>query len=216
MATGGCLTTVVIEDRPEARDGLRALLNGTEGYRCQAAFRSMEEAMSKLGDEAPSAVLVDIGLPGMSGIEGIRWLHGKYPQTPLIALTVFEDDERIFDALCAGASGYLLKKTAPARLLESIKEAVEGGAPLSPEIARKVITLFRVQRRPEKPDHHLTPHEVRILTLLADGHNYSTAARQMNVTVNTVSFHMKRIYEKLHVHSKSQAVAKALRDRIVH
>jgi DNA-binding NarL/FixJ family response regulator len=216
MSTGDLLTTVVIEDRPDTREGLRLLIDGTPGYRCDGAFGSMEDALSQLTGEAPKAVIVDIGLPGLSGIEGIRLLRKRYPDAALLALTVYEDNDRIFSALCAGASGYLLKKTPPARLLESIREAVvDGGAPMSPEVARKVINLFRDKGPPPNADYKLTPHEVRILKLLADGHNYTTAARELGVTLDAVSFHMKRIYEKLHVHSKSQAVAKALRDRIV-
>ena len=130
-------------------------------------------------------------------------------------LTVYDDDERIFDALCAGASGYLLKKTPPDRLLESLKEAVSGGSPMSPEVARRVIVLFRDIRPPERADYELTHHELRLLKLLVEGHNYKTAASELNVSINTISFHMKRIYEKLQVHSKSEAVAKALRDRLV-
>jgi DNA-binding NarL/FixJ family response regulator len=127
-------------------------------------------------------------------------------------LTVYDDDERIFDALCAGASGYLLKKTPPARLLDSLREAVEGGAPMSPEVARRVITLFQRVRPPDRADYDLTPHETRILKMLVDGHNYRSAARELDVSVNTVAFHVKRIYEKLQVHSKSEAVAKAIRN----
>lgn len=125
------------------------------------------------------------------------------------------DDERIFDALCAGACGYLLKKTPPARLLESLREAVAGGSPMSPEVARRVIALFRDIRPPERADYELTPHETRLLKLLVEGHNYKTAAVELCVSVNTVSFHMRRIYEKLQVHSKSEAVAKALRNRLI-
>src|SRR5262249_53056474 len=127
----------------------------------------------------------------------------------------YGDDERIFEALCAGACGYLLKKTAPARLLESLKEAVDGGSPMSPEIARRVVTLFRQFRPPDKADYQMTPHETRLLKLLIDGHNYKTAALELGVSVNTVSFHMRHIYEKLQVHSKSEAVSKALRDHLI-
>jgi DNA-binding NarL/FixJ family response regulator len=130
-------------------------------------------------------------------------------------LTVYDDDDRIFEALCAGASGYLLKKTSPARLLESLEEAVAGGAPMSPEVARRVIRLFRDIRPPDKCDYHLTPHETRLLKLLVEGHNYKTAAVELNVSIHAVSFHMRSIYEKLQVHSKSEAVAKALRNRLV-
>jgi len=129
-------------------------------------------------------------------------------------LTVYDDDDRIFDALCAGACGYLLKRTSPARLLESLKEAVSGGAPMSPEVASRVISLFRDIRPPERAGYDLTPHESRLLKLVVDGHNYTTAAEELNVSYNTVKFHMRHIYEKLQVHSKSEAVAKAMRERL--
>jgi len=130
-------------------------------------------------------------------------------------LTVYEDDERIFDALCAGACGYLLKRTSPARLIESLREAVQGGSPMSPEVARKVVALFREFRPPERADYQLTPHETRLLKLLVEGHNYKTAAAELGVTFHTVHFHMRNIYQKLQVHSKSEAVSKALRNRII-
>ena len=163
----------------------------------------------------PDIALCDIGLPGMSGIEGIRILKERHPQLQLMMLTVYDDDDRIFDALCAGACGYLLKRTSPKRLLESLSEAASGGAPMSPEVASRVIKLFRDIRPPEKADYELTPHETRLLKLIVQGHNYTTAAEELGVSYNTVKFHMRRIYEKLQVHSKSEAVAKALRDRII-
>ena len=209
------IKVAIIEDRREIRDGLAMLIGGTEGFRCTGAFRSMEEALAKINSDLPDVALCDIGLPGMSGIEGMRLLKEQYPKLLLLMLTVYDDDERIFDALCAGACGYLLKKTPPARLLEGLKEAVTGGSPMSPEVARRVITLFREIRPPERADYELTPHETRLLKLLVEGHNYKTAALELNVSINTVSFHMRRIYEKLQVHSKSEAVAKALRDRLV-
>jgi DNA-binding NarL/FixJ family response regulator len=209
------IKVAIIEDRREIRDGLGMLINGTDGFRCTGSFRSMEEALAKISFELPDVVLCDIGLPGMSGIEGMRILKESYPKLLLLMLTVYDDDERIFNALCAGACGYLLKKTPPVRLLESLKEAVEGGSPMSPEVARRVIAIFRDIRPPERADYELTPHETRLLKLLVEGNNYKTAAAELNVSVNTVSFHMRRIYEKLQVHSKSEAVAKALRDRLV-
>jgi DNA-binding NarL/FixJ family response regulator len=209
------IRVAVIEDRRDIREGLAALINGTEGFECNGAFRSMEEALEAIGRNLPDVALVDIGLPGMSGIEGIRILKERHPDQVLIMLTVYNDDERIFDALCAGACGYLLKNTPPARLLESVAEAVRGGSPMSPEIARRVVTLFRDIRPPEKAEHQLTPHETRLLKLLVEGHNYKTAAKELDVSVNTISFHMRHIYDKLQVHSKSEAVAKALRHRLV-
>jgi DNA-binding NarL/FixJ family response regulator len=205
----------IIEDRREIRDGLTMLIDGTDGFHCTGSYRSMEEALSKIASEVPDVALCDIGLPGMSGIEGMQILKERFPNLLLLMLTVYDDDERIFDALCAGACGYLLKKTPPARLLEALTDAVNGGSPMSPEVARRVITLFRDIRPPERADYQLTPHEVRILKLLVEGHNYKTAAFELNVSINTISFHMRHIYEKLQVHSKSEAVAKALRDRLV-
>jgi DNA-binding NarL/FixJ family response regulator len=210
------IKVALIEDRREIREGLGMLINGTPGYACTGSFRSMEDALPRIsGNDLPDVVLCDIGLPGMSGIEGMRILKERFPNLLLLMLSVYDDDERIFDALCAGACGYLLKKTPPLRLLESLKEAVMGGSPMSPEVARRVIALFRDIRPPERADYELTPHETRLLKLLVEGHNYKTAAVELNVSVNTVSFHMRRIYEKLQVHSKSEAVAKALRDRLV-
>jgi DNA-binding NarL/FixJ family response regulator len=209
------IKVAVIEDRSEIRNGLAALINGTEGYSCAGAFRSIEHALAGIGPPLPDIVLVDIGLPGMSGIEGIRLLKERYPNVQFLVLTIYDDDERIFEAVCAGACGYLLKRTAPARLLESLKEVSEGGAPMSPEVARRVIKLFREIRPPKHADYELTPHQIRLLKLFADGHNYKTAAAELGVTVDTIAFHLRHIYEKLQVHSKSEAVAKALRDHII-
>lgn len=209
------LKVAIVEDQRELREGLALLINNTANYGCTGSYGSMEEALVKIEHNLPHLVLSDIGLPGMSGIEGIRILKERHPQLVVLMLSVYEDDERIFDALCAGASGYLLKKTQPARLIESLREAMQGGAPMSPEVARRVIGLFREVRPPKRADYELTPHETRLLKLLVEGHNYKTAAVELNVSVNTISFHMRHIYEKLQVHSKSEAVAKALRNRII-
>ena len=213
--SSGALKVAVVEDLEDIRDGLRVLINGMPGYCCVAACGSMEQALEEFARDIPDVALVDIGLPGASGIEGTRVLKERYPATQVIILTVYDDDARIFQALCAGAYGYLLKNTPPIRLLESIREVVEGGAPMSPEIARRVISLFQKVRPEESPDQQLTPHEMRILKLFVDGHNYKTASVELNVSVNTISFHVRRIYEKLQVHSKSEAVAKALRHNLI-
>jgi len=209
------LTVAIVEDQRQIREGLARLINGTPGYRCSESFGSMESALMGLVPPLPHVVLVDLGLPGMSGLDGIALLKQRHPGLPLLVLTVYDDDDRIFRAMCAGACGYLLKKTPPHRLLESLKEVVDGGAAMSPEVALRVIELFRAIRPPVRADHHLTPHESRLLKLLVDGHNYKTAAVELGVSVNTISFHMRRIYEKLQVHSKSAAVSRALRDGIV-
>jgi DNA-binding NarL/FixJ family response regulator len=209
------IKVAVIEDHQKFRECLEFLLNNTEGYRCVGSFRSMEEALEKIKFELPDVALVDIGLPGMSGVEGVRVLKERYPALLTLMNTVYDDDERIFQALCAGASGYLLKKTPPAKLLESLKEAIAGGAPMSPEVARRVLALFRDIRPPEHEDYQLTPHELRLLKLLVEGHSYKTAAAKLGVSVKTISFHLQKIYEKLQVHSKSEAVAKAFRNGLV-
>lgn len=209
------ISVAVIEDQPEIREGLCVLISLAEGFRCKGKYESMEETLTDIGKNLPDVALVDIGLPGMSGIEGMRLLKQRHPGLLLVALTVYDDDDRIFEALCAGASGYLLKKTAPARLLESVKDLMAGGSPMSPEVARRVIGLFRRIRPPERADYHLTPHETRLLKLLVQGHTYKTAAAELRTSTHTVSFHMRNIYAKLQVHSKSEAVVKALRDRLV-
>jgi DNA-binding NarL/FixJ family response regulator len=209
------LTVAIIEDQREIREGLRVLIDGTAAYHCTGAFGTVEQALQEIVAPGPRVTLVDIGLPGMSGIVGIPLLRERCPATTVLVLTVYSDDDRIFGALCAGASGYLLKKTPPAKLLESLSEAAEGGAPMSPEVAKRVIGLFAQLRSPQTAVHDLTPHEVRLLQLLTEGHNYRTAAAELGVSPNTVAFHMKHVYGKLHVHSKSEAVAKALRGHIV-
>jgi len=205
----------IVEDLTEIRQGLSVLINGTSGFSCVGAYRTMEEALERTAGSVPDVLLVDIGLPRMSGIEGTRILKSRYPGLQILVLTVYDDDKRIFDAMCAGANGYLLKTTPPARLLDSMQEVLQGGAPMSPSVARRVISLFREVRPPEHADYDLTPHELRLLTLLVEGHNFKSAAAELGVTTHAISFHMRRVYEKLQVHSKSEAVGKAMRERIV-
>jgi DNA-binding NarL/FixJ family response regulator len=209
------IRVAIIEDSRQIRDALQQLIGGSEGYGVTGAFRSMEEAFDGLPRDLPDVALVDIGLPGLSGIDGIRQLSQLYPTLRLLVLSVYGDDDRIFAAICAGACGYLLKKTPPARLLEALAEVAGGGAPMSPEVARRVVEVFRTIRPPERAEYRLTPHEVRLLQLLVDGHNRKSAAVELGVTVHAVSFHLRQIYEKLQVHSRSEAVAKALRDRLI-
>ncbi|CAN5457882.1 response regulator transcription factor [soil metagenome] len=209
------LRVVIIEDLRDIREGLTALINGTSGFKCVASFGSVETALARIEREKPDAILTDLGLPGMSGIEGIERFRQIFPEIPIIALTIYDNDREIFNALCNGANGYLLKNTPPARLLEALQEAVIGGSPMSPMIAARVVKLFRTFRPPEHADYRLTPQEIELLKLLIEGHHKKTAAREMNISIHTVSFHLKNIYEKLQVHSKTEAVAKALRENIV-
>ena len=212
------LNVMIVEDQRDVREGLTVLIHGTAGFRCTRSYRTMEEAlrgMATVTDDRPDVILTDIGLPGMSGIDGIAALRKQFADLPILALTVYDSDDKVFDALCAGASGYLLKNTPPVRLLESLQEVAGGGAPMSPEVARRVVRLFREFRPAKEATYHLTPQENELLKLLADGHHKKTAAYEMGISVNTISFHLKHIYEKLQVHSKTEAVAKALRERLV-
>lgn len=209
------LRIVLIEDLRDIREGLSALISGTSGFRCVAAYGMVETALAKIEADKPDVILTDLGLPGMSGIEGIARFRKIFPEIPIIALTIYDNDTQIFNALCNGANGYLLKNTPPARLLEALQEAVCGGSPMSPTIAARVVRLFREFRPPEHADYRLTPQETELLRLLTEGHHKKTAAREMNISFHTVSFHLKNIYEKLQVHSKTEAVAKALREKLV-
>ena len=181
------LRVVLIEDLREIREGLTALINGTAGFKCVAAFGSMESALARIERESPDAVLTDLGLPGMSGTEGIVRIREIFPEIPIIALTIYDNDTEIFNALCNGANGYLLKNTPPARLLEALREAVDGGSPMSPNIAARVVKLFRTFRPPESAEYYLTPQETELLKLLIEGHHKKTAAREMGISIHTVS-----------------------------
>jgi DNA-binding NarL/FixJ family response regulator len=209
------IAVIVVEDSREIREGLARLIDRVDGFACVGRYRSMEEALAARPDEPPDVALLDIGLPGISGTAGIEPLKSLHPGVLVLMITVHDDDERIFEAMCAGACGYLLKKTPPEKLIESVREVVDGGAPMSPEVARRVVELFREFRPPERANYRLTPHELRLLGMLVDGHTYKTAAAELGVTVHAVSFHMRHVYEKLRVHSKSEAVAKALRHRLL-
>jgi DNA-binding NarL/FixJ family response regulator len=206
---------LIVEDQREIREGLARLIDRAAGFRSVGQFRSIEAALAGRLSAPPAVALLDIGLPGMSGIAGIEPLKARYPKMLVLMITVHDDDERIFEAMCAGASGYLLKKTPPEKLVESVREVLAGGAPMSPEVARRVVELFRKFQPPERADYHLTPYELRVLGMLVDGHNYKTAAAELGVTVHAVSFHVRHVYEKLRVHSKSEAVARALRLRLL-
>jgi DNA-binding NarL/FixJ family response regulator len=211
----GPIRVAIVEDERRTREGLRALIEGSAGFQCVGCWGSVEEALTAIRTAGPQVTLLDLGLPGMSGIEGIGALHERCPQSTFVVLTVYEDSERVFDALCAGAGGYMLKNTPPVKLLDALRDAVNGGAPMSSEIARRVIDVFKRFRPPEKSPHNLTPHELRLLKLLVEGYSYKSAAVELGVSVNTVAFHVQNIYGKLQVHSKSEAVARALRDHLL-
>ncbi len=210
------IRVMIVEDDRVVREGLSLIIDGTPGYHCVGAFGSVEEALTLAGYAQPDVMLLDINLPGMLGSEGVKVFRAKYPALQVLMLTIYAEQERVFESICNGATGYLLKKTPPARLLEAISEAHEGGAPMSPEIARKVIRLFRQSAPPIHSDYQLTPQETRLLRLLSDGYSYQSSAGQLNISINTVRNYIRSIYEKLHVNSKSEAVSKALRHRLIY
>jgi DNA-binding NarL/FixJ family response regulator len=209
----GVIRVAIIEDEPELRDGLSFLINRTGPFQCRHEYGTMEAALDRIGADPPHVALVDIGLPGMTGIEGVATLRDRYPQIASVMLTVYKDDERIFRAMCAGACGYLLKNTPPARLLQAVRDTAKGGAVMSPEVAIRVVELFR--KTQTAGESGLSAQELRLLKLLAEGHQDKTAAVQLGISVHTVSYYLRSIYEKLHVRSRTEAVARALRDGLI-
>lgn len=211
------INVAIVEDNSTIREGLSALINGTEGYKCVGSFGDAETFLQKLNLLNINVVLMDIGLPGMNGIEGVKNAVVKNPELSILMLTVYEESEFVFDALCAGACGYLVKKTPPIRLLEAIKDANDGGSPMSSRIARQVITAFKEGKGAsiDEDEFDLTEREVSVLNLLADGFNYQEIAENLFISVDTVRHHIRNIYKKLHVHSQSEAVAKAIRRKII-
>lgn len=215
MTASETIRVAIVEDDPAAQEALRLLIDDTEGFRCTGAFGSAEQALRNLREPAPDVLLLDISLPGMPGSEAVLHFHERHPRMAILMLTLHDDEERIFQSLCNGANGYLLKKTPPSRLLHAIREARESGAPLSPEIAQKVVRLFRDFRPPAKVEADLTRLELKLLSLLSEGYSYQSAADEMRVSVNTVRNYIRSVYDKLHVHSKSEAVSKALKAGLI-
>jgi DNA-binding NarL/FixJ family response regulator len=205
------IRVAVIEDDRATREGLKQLIDLAAGYQCTGTFDSVEAAIAPMAADSPDVLLLDINLPGIQGSEGVALVKRRLPSVDVLMLTIYTEQDRVFESICNGACGYLLKNTRPERLLQCIKEVHEGGAPMSPEIARQVISVFH---RP-RSSSGLTPHETRILGLLAEGHSYHAIGVCLNVTVNTVRNYIRSIYMKLQVHSKSEAVSKALRERLI-
>lgn len=197
----------IIEDVKEIREGLQMLIDGSEGFMCRHTFSTAEEAISNLPASCPDVALMDIHLPGMNGIEAVKRLKGQCPGTQFIMSTIYEDDENIFESLKAGASGYLLKKTAPSKILDAITEVHNGGSPMSSQIARKVIASFHQKNSIDEAEM-LTPKEKEILKALAKGLRYKEIADEMRISIETVRSHARKIYEKLQVQSRTEALNK--------
>lgn len=206
----GMITVSIVEDERLTREALAQIIGGTDGFRCLGAHATAEIALKKIPRERPQVTLVDLGLPELSGVECVRQLRALVPDTKLIVLTKYEDATRIFEALQAGANGYVLKKTPPARLLEAIADVHSGGAPMSSEVAARVVAYFHTRGQTASLLTSLTAREQEILELLAKGLQYKEIAQALSISTATVRVHLRHTYEKLHVRSRTEAVVKLL------
>lgn len=207
---------VLFEDNDALREVLFQLINDSEGLECVGAFSDAENVLENLRHTEASFVIMDIDLPGMNGIDSTRIVKANFPEMPVLILTIFEDDAKIFNAICAGANGYLLKNSTPTQIIQSIREMVQGGAPMSPMVARKVLESYKVNNGAKRNIiYDLSQREREILELVTKGMSYKMISDTCNISIDTVKFHAKNIYEKLQVHSKSEAIVLAIRNRIV-
>jgi len=208
------IKVAIIEDHPDFRMGLSHLINASEGYECIGSYEQAELGIQYLtGNE--QVLLLDINLPGMSGVEALPVLKAKFPDLRILMLTVFDDDETIMEAILSGADGYLLKKSSPGSILTALEETVQGGSPMTPAIAKRVLNLFKKYVPLKKENFQLTQREKEILQLMVSGLNNKHIAEKLFISLQTVRNHVRHIYEKMHVHSKSQAVVKAIREGLV-
>ena len=211
--SSGETTVIVVEDRRRIRDAVVDLINGAGGLRCVAAFPSCEALLDALPHQQADVILMDIGLPGMSGIEGVKAIKGRFPAIDVLMHTVYDDDEKIFQSILAGASGYVLKNVESEELLRAIRE-IRIGAPMSASIARRLLAMMRGKEAAPAGGLNLTPREMDILQWLVEGLSYKKIAEKLFISPLTVQSHIKRVYEKLQVHSKSAAVSKALKYKL--
>jgi DNA-binding NarL/FixJ family response regulator len=211
------IRVVIVEDNNTIREGLAALVKGTDDYECTAAFGDCESFLNVMKENFCDVVLMDIGLPGINGIEGVKRAKKIDSDLNILMLTIYEESSVVFEALCAGACGYLVKKTPPSRLLEAVKDAYNGGSPMSSHIARQVITVFQQNSDMAKDteEFDLSEREKEVINHLSEGNNYQEIANSLFISVDTVRHHIRNIYKKLHVHSQSEAVAKAIRKGLI-
>ena len=210
------IKVTIFEDNQSLRIGLYQLINGTDGYVCVGAFENCSQLLKNIKDTSPDIVLMDIEMPGVNGIEAVGILKKKHPEIRILMQTIFQDNDKIFQSILAGADGYILKNTSPARMLEAIKEIYEGGAPMSPSVATKVLKMISNQpAAPIKNDFHLTDREIGVLHCLVKGMSYKLIGDDLQISIDTVRAHIRNIYDKLHVNSKGEAIVKALKDNIV-
>lgn len=210
------IKVALFEDSKHLRESLYYLISGTSGFICTGTFPDCNNLFKELNDNIPDVVLMDIEMPGMSGIEGVKLIKQYFPSVQILMQTVFHDDENIFNSICAGASGYILKTTSPAFYIEAIKDVYNGGSPMTGSVARRVLELFQQsQVRVFNTNYHLTVKEKEILQYLVKGQSFKMIANATGISYETVRTHMKSIYSKLHVNSNTEAVSKALHERIV-
>lgn len=205
------ISVSIVDDEAGLRESIATFINGSPGFRCASTYGSAGTALQGLPTDRPDVVLMDINMPGMNGIECVRRLKARSPEIQILMFTVYEDTDQIFKALAAGATGYLLKRLPPAKLLQAIQEVHEGGSPMSSSIARKVVASFQMVTPDSGKRPHLSPREEAVLDYLAKGFTYKHIADQLDISTNTVRTYLRRIYEKLHVQSRTEAVAKYLR-----
>ena len=210
------IKVAIFEDNKSLLESLKQLINSADGMICTGAFADANKLVHNIQLANPDVVMMDINMPGISGIEAVKMIKEKFPHVHILMQTVFDDNDKIFAAICAGASGYMLKKTTPQKMLEAIQETYQGGAPMTPSVAVKVLQMFRLQTGVEKNEFiDLSEREKEILGLLVKGKSYKAIASACFISIDTVSTHVRHIYEKLHVHSKSEAVAKAIFQKLV-
>ncbi|MEP6952264.1 MAG: response regulator transcription factor [Ginsengibacter sp.] len=210
------IRVAIFEDNKTLRESLQQLVNAQEDMYCTGAFADANKLVRNMQSANPDVVMMDINMPGISGIEAVQIIKERFPEVQILMQTVFEENDKIFAAICAGASGYMLKKTAPQKMIEAIRETYAGGAPMSASVAVKVLQMFRVQSNTPKNEFiDLSEREKEILALLVKGKAYKAVASECFISIDTVSTHVRHIYEKLHVHSKSEAVAKAIHQKLV-
>lgn len=203
------ISVSIVEDTDDIRNALRVLINGSPGFECVHVYADAEEALRDMPSKDIDIVLMDIGLPGMDGIECMKALHPEMPKAQFMMCTVYDDDDHIFNALRSGASGYILKRTSPAQILEAIHDLHEGGSPMSSEIARRVVESMHASARRSEPAELLTPRENEILDFLARGYLYKEIAAELFISKETVKKHIHSIYDKLHVQTRTEALNKA-------
>ncbi|WP_210488184.1 response regulator transcription factor [Rufibacter aurantiacus] len=207
---------LLYEDNAPLREGLSMLFNGTEGFTVVGAFQNCTQVLQQVTQLVPDVILMDIDMPGMGGIAGLKLIRSQFDKVKVVMLTVFDDNQNVLEAMQAGADGYLLKKTPPAKLMEAIVDVYEGGAPMTSSVARQVLQLFAHQTpKTTAAQYQLSDREKEVLHWLVNGYSYKMVAAQLFISLETVRSHVKKIYEKLQVNSKSEAVAKAFKDNIL-